>query len=110
MANKNQTNEAIQKLAEGSCDSYQAILEHTIGLQERNVHFAQQMVDSVIKELRYQTESNQTFTSELMERAQKQRGDFQTLVGESVEAYTDLLYVPYAYYKETLEAAGTALR
>jgi hypothetical protein len=110
MANKNKANEAAQRLAEGTRDSYQAVLDHTIGMQERNVRFAQEMVDGAIKELRYQAESNRAFTQELVERAERQREAFQALVEESVDAYMDLLYAPYTYYKEGLEATAKAVR
>jgi len=110
MTSKNNTNEAAQKLADGARDSYQAVLDHAIGLQERNVRFMQEMVDGAIKELRYQAESNRAFTQELVERAERQREAFQELVEESVEAYLDLLYAPFTYYREGLEAASRLAR
>ncbi|WP_273841763.1 hypothetical protein [Rubrobacter calidifluminis] len=110
MANRNRTNEAAQKLAEGIRDSYQAMLDHAVGIQERNVRFMQGMVDDAIKELRYQAESNRAFTQELAERAERQREAFQQLVEEGVEAYLDLLYAPFTYYREGLEAVSRVAR
>ncbi len=49
-------------------------------------------------------------TQELVERVEKQREAFQTLLEESVDAYMDLAYVPFSYYKEGLEAAKKVVR
>src|SRR5215211_7834334 len=101
---------AAERLAETTRDSFGTVLDHAVGLQERNVRFAQGLVDSSIKELRSQAESNQVVTQELVERAEKQRDAFQTLLEESVDAYVDLAYAPFSYYKEGLEAAKKAVR
>ena len=105
MANMDKANKAAERLAETTRDSFGTVLDHAVGLQERNVRFAQGLVDDSIKELRYQAESNRVMTQELVERAEKQRDAFQTLVEESVDAYMDLAYAPFSYYKEGLEAA-----
>ena len=110
MANMDKANKAAERLAETTRDSFGTVLDHAVGLQERNVRFAQGLVDSSIKELRYQAESNQAMTQELVERAERQRDDFQTLFEESVDAYMDLAYAPFSYYKEGLEAAKKAVR
>src|SRR5215207_10038602 len=99
MATTEKTNKAVERLAESTRDSYQTVVDHAVGLQERNVRFAQGMVDGAIKELRYQAESNRTVAGELFERAEDQR-----------DAYMDLAYTPFTYYKEGLAAARKATR
>lgn len=110
MANRDKANKAAERLAETTRDSYQTVLDHTVGLQERNVRFAQEVVDGSINELRHQAESNRAMTQALVERAEKQRDAFQTLAEESVDAYMDFLYAPFNYYKESLEVARKATR
>ena len=110
MANMDRANKAAERLAETTRDSFGTILDHAAGLQERNVRFAQGLVDESIKELRSQVESNRAMTQELVERAEKQREAFQTLIEESVDAYMDLAYAPFSYYKEGLEAARKVVR
>ena len=110
MANVDKANKAAERLAGATRDSFQAVVDHAVGLQERNVRFAQDLVDSSIKELRHQAESNRAMTQELVERAEKQRDAFQTLVEESVDTYMDLVYAPFAYYKEGLESAKRVTR
>jgi hypothetical protein len=95
-------NKAAERLAETTRDSFGTILDHAVGLQERNVRFAQGLVDGTIKELRHQAESNRAMTQELVDRAQKQRDAIQTLLEESVEAYMDLFDTPLAYYRQGL--------
>ena len=100
----------VEKLAETTRDSYQTVVDHAVGLQERNVRFAQGVVDGSIKELRHQAESNRAMTRELVERVEKQRDAYQTLVGQSLDAYMDLAYAPLSYYKEGLQATKKAAR
>ena len=110
MATMEQTNRAVQRLAENTRDSYQTVVEHAVGLQERNVRFAQGVVDGTITELRHQAESNRSVVGELFERADEQRDAYRALVEQSVDAYMDLAYAPLAFYKETLEATRKAAR
>ena len=108
--NVEKANKAAEKLAETTRDSYQTVVDHAVGLQERNVRFAQGVVDGSIKELRHQAESNRAMTRELVERVEKQRDAYQTLVGQSLDAYMDLAYAPLSYYKEGLQATRKAVR
>ena len=110
MATTQKTNRAVERLAETTRDSYQTVVDHAVGLQERNVRFAQGMVDGAIKELRHQAESNRSVMGELFERAEDQRDAYRTLVGQSIDAYMDLAYAPFAYYEEGLDATRKATR
>lgn len=110
MANINKANKAAEKVAEATRDSYQTVLDQTVSLQERNIRFAQEMVQGSISELRQQAESNRQVTQQIVEKAEAQRDAFQTLIEESVDAYMDLLYAPYSYYREGLEAAKKVAR
>jgi methyl-accepting chemotaxis protein len=110
VATMEKANKAAERLAETTRDSFGTIVDHAVGLQERNVRFAQGLVDDSIKELRFQVESNRALSQELVERAERQREAFQTLLEESVDAYMDLAYVPFSYYKEGLDAARKVVR
>ncbi len=102
MATMEKANMVAEQLAQTTGDSYKTVIDHVVALQERNVRFAQGLVDDSIKELRSQVESNRAMTQEFVERAEKQREAFQTLIEESVDAYVDLLYTPFAYYRQGL--------
>jgi hypothetical protein len=96
------TNRTVERLAKASGDSYKMVIDHMVAQQERNVRFAQQVLEGATREVRHQAESNRALTGELVERAEVQRDAFRTLVGESVEAYADLLYAPFTYYRQGL--------
>ena len=110
MASVEKMNESVEKMAQTTKDSYQTVIDHTVGMQERNVRFAQGVVDNSIKELRQQAESNRAMTQEMVERAEKQRGALQSLIEQSVDSYMDFVYAPFSYYKEGLEYAKKAVR
>ena len=110
MVTMEQANRAVERLAENTRDSYQTVVDHAVGLQERNVRFAQGIVDGTIKELRHQAESNRSVAGELFERAEEGRDAYRALVEQSLDAYMDLAYAPLTYYKENLEAARKATR
>ncbi|MGB3632800.1 MAG: hypothetical protein WA982_02040 [Rubrobacteraceae bacterium] len=110
MANVEQMNKTVEKVSQATKESYGTVIDHAIGLQERNVRFVQGVADSSVKEFRQQAESNRAMTQELVERAEKQRGAFQTLVNETVDSYMNFVYAPFSYYKEGLEVAKKAVK
>jgi hypothetical protein len=96
------TGKTAERLAKTNGDTYKVVVDHFAAQQERNVRFAQEVLDGAVREVRHQAESNRSLTQELVERAEQQRGAYQTLVGQSVDAYMDLLYAPLSYYKQGL--------
>jgi hypothetical protein len=96
------TRRTAGRFAKTNGETYKLVVDHFAAQQERNVRFAQETLDGVVREVRHQAESNQALTQELVDRVERQRGAFQTLVGESVDAYMDLAYAPLTYYKQGL--------
>jgi hypothetical protein len=109
VATMEKANKAAEQLARTTGDSYKAVIDHTVALQERNVKFLQEVFDSTAREIRHQAESNEALMQELVERAEKQRDAFQTLLEESVDAYMDLAYAPFAYYRQGLRLVETGV-
>ena len=105
MVDMQKANEAVERLAETTRDSYQTVLDHAVGMQERNARLAQALVDSSIKELRQQAETNRSVVGELFEAAERQRGAYQALVEESLEGYMNLAYAPFSLYREGMDVA-----
>ncbi|CAN5608113.1 hypothetical protein BH24ACT21_BH24ACT21_12290 [soil metagenome] len=103
MATVEKANEVTEQVMATTKESYKTVLDHTVALQQRNMKFWQDMFETGTREVRQQAESNRAMTQELVERAEKQRGAFQTLVGESVDAYMDFVYAPFSYYKQGLK-------
>ena len=102
MATMEKASKAAEQLAKMTGDSYKTVIDHTVALQERNVKFLQGVFEGTVREIRSQTESNHEVVEELVERAERQRDAFQTLFEESVGAYVDLAYAPFAYYRQGL--------
>ena len=96
------TGKTAERLAKANGDTYKVVVDHFAAQQERSVRFAQEVLDGAVREVRHQAESNRSLTQELVERVEQQRGADQTLVGQSVDAYMDLLYAPLSYYKQGL--------
>ena len=107
MATIEKANKAAEQLARTTGDSYKTVIDHTVALQERNVKFLQGMFEETAREIRSQTESNRAVVEELVDRAERQRDAFQTLLEESVGAYMDLVYAPFAYYRQGLRLVET---
>lgn len=105
MAGTQKANKAVEEFAESTKGSYQTVIEHAVGLGERNVRFARGVIESYAKEVGQQAESNRALVEEFVDRAEKQRGAVQSVVEESVDAYMDFVFAPFSYYKEGLEAA-----
>ncbi|HSL01731.1 MAG TPA: hypothetical protein VK869_15450 [Rubrobacteraceae bacterium] len=102
MATIEKANKAVEGLAKTTGDSYKTVVDHIITLQERNIRFAQGIFEETAGEIRSQAESNRVMTRELVERTERQRDAVQVLTRETVDAYMDLVYAPFAYYREGL--------
>jgi hypothetical protein len=110
VATMEKANKAAERLTKTTGDSYKTVVDHTVALQERNLKFWQAAFDGAVREIRGQAESNRELTQELVDRAEGQRDAFRTLFEESVDAYMDLAYAPFSYYKEGLETARNVVR
>jgi hypothetical protein len=102
-------NKAAERLAATSGDSYKAVVDHVISLQERNIKFVRGVFEETAEEIRSQAESNRAMVGELVERAEKQRDALRTLFEESAEAYLDLAYAPFSYYKQGLRLVESGI-
>jgi hypothetical protein len=109
VATMEKANKAAEGLAETTRDSYKTVVDHTVALQERNLKFWQETFDGAVREIRGQAESNQELTQELVDRAEGQRDAFQTLFEESVDAYMDLVYAPFSYFRQGLRLVETGV-
>ncbi|HZY56566.1 MAG: hypothetical protein M3246_04680 [Actinomycetota bacterium] len=98
MANGSDVNRMAERLASTTYDSYQAVVDHAVELQEQNVRFAQSLVECWIRELRRQSERNWEMAQELVDRAEEQSDAFQGFVEESIDAYVkNFPYTPFSY-------------
>ena len=106
MADAERVARTAEVLAERTADSYKTVVDHAVGLQERNLRFFRGVLENFAGEVRQQAEANRALTQELVERAEKQRDAFQTVVEETLDAYWDLAFAPLSYYREGVEQVG----
>jgi hypothetical protein len=109
VATMEKANKAAERLAKTTGDSYKTVIDHTVALQERNLKFWQTTFDGAVREIQGQAESNRELTQELVDRAEGQRDAFQTLFEESVDAYMDLTYAPFSYFRQGLRLVETGV-
>ena len=92
----------------GFRETYQTLVDSAVSSQERNVKFAQSVVENGIEEIKSQTESAQALIQALAQQSEKQRQALQTLARESVESYVNFLFAPLSFWQKGLDAAQEA--
>lgn len=89
---------------------FQSVADNAVAAQERNVRYAQSLVQNGTEVLKSHAEDTRALMQTLAEQSQKQQEAFQELVRESMDAYLDYFYAPFSYYEQTLETAGSIAR
>lgn len=89
---------------------FQSVADSAVAAQERNMRFAQSLVQNGTEVLKSHAEDTRALMQTLAEQTQKQQEAFQALVRESMDAYLDYFYAPFSYYEQTLETAGSIAR
>jgi len=102
--------EAVIGQAEKPQEVFQTVTNSAVAAQERNIQFAQSIVENGIQVLHSHAEANRALTQELLDQSHKQQEIFQTLVNTSAEAYVNLFSTPFSYYKQALDLAETTTR
>lgn len=100
-----QVDEAAEKFAEAIRESFQAVAEQTVSAQQLNAELTQSFFNSVIENLRSQTEGNRAMTEELIGQQERQRDAAQMMAQESVDVYMDFINSMFSYYQGSMEQA-----
>ena len=101
-------NDALTELAQTFRESYQAVADSAAAAQEHNIKFVQTMMGTGVEELKARIETARTTLSALAEQSERQQQAVDTLARETVSAYIELAYSPFAYYQKSVEAAQHA--
>jgi len=102
--------ETVVGQAQKPQEVFQTVTNSAVAAQERNIQFAQSVVENGIRVLHSHAEANRALTQELLDQSRKQQAIFQTLVSTSVEAYVSFFSTPFSYYKQALDLAEMATR
>lgn len=89
---------------------FQSVADSTVAAQQRNMRFAQSILENGAELLNSQTQSTRALTQTLVEQVQKQQTAFQVLTLETWNASVNFLYAPFSYYEQTLETAESIAR
>ncbi len=86
---------AVEQLTQATVDSYKALADRALALQDQNVQLASDMMINVpIEALHRQAESNRVMVQTLAEQARRQTEASQNLLLGEIEAYIDLFFTP----------------
>jgi len=77
---------------------------------ERNIKFAQNVIENTTEVLKSQVEGARTLTQTLIEQSKKQQAAFETFTAKSLDLYADFFNTPAAYYKQAVETAEEIAR
>lgn len=100
-----QVNEAAEKFAEAIRESFEAVAERGVSAQQLNAELTQNFFNSVIDNLRAQTEANRSLTRELADKQERQWEATQSFTQGSVEAYMDFVNSMFSHYQGTVAEA-----
>jgi len=89
---------------------FQTWADSAIAAQERNVRYAQSIVQNGTDVLKSHVDSTRSLLQILAEQSQKQQETFQELVRESLDTYVDFLFTPFAYYRQAFDTAESIAR
>jgi hypothetical protein len=100
--------QTVTEQAQRPQEVFQSVANSTVTAQERNIQFAQSVLENGIQVLQSHAEANRALTQELISQSRKQQEILQALASTSVEAYVNYFYTPLTYYKQALDLAETA--
>jgi len=89
---------------------FQAFANSAIAAQERNVRYAQSIVQNGTEVLKSHVNSSRELMQVLAEQSQKQQETFQVLVRESWDTYVDFLFTPFSFYRQAFDTAESIAR
>jgi len=104
------TRSLMQEVGPKQREVFQTVVDSAVAAQERNIQFAQSVLENGIEVLKSHAESTRSLTHTLLEQSQNQREAFRTLAQESIEAYGKFLTSPTTYLERALEMSETITR
>jgi hypothetical protein len=84
---------------------FRTVADSAVAAQERNVKFAQSVLENGTEVLKSHTGSTRTLLQTLAEQTQKQQEAFQALAREAWDTYMGYFSAPFSYYEQALETA-----
>jgi hypothetical protein len=86
-------------------EAIQAVLNTTVAAQERNIRYAQSILQNGADVLKSHVDSTRTLAQTVAEQTRKQQEALQALSHQTIDAYLDWFRAPFAYYQQTWDTA-----
>ncbi len=96
---------AGQEWTDAVRQSFRALTDRTVTLQESNLRLTQNFFQQFVEQLQSQAQGNQQATATLQQQGERQQQAFETLAEESANAYSDFLNSALSFYQHTLQQA-----
>jgi hypothetical protein len=91
----NKIDGTVEQLTQATVDSYKALADYAVALQDQNVQLASDMmINAPIEALHRQAESNRVMVQTLAEQFRRQTEASQDLLLGEVDAFMDLFFTP----------------
>ncbi|HJT57377.1 MAG TPA: hypothetical protein VJ761_12830 [Ktedonobacteraceae bacterium] len=113
---KNQAEEArtvIQEFVEQpqkQQGTLHTVADSAIAAQKRNLKYAQNAYENGTELLRSHAGSTRSLMETLVEQSHTQQEAFEIIVRESINAYVETMYAPFAFYQQAVETAQSITR
>lgn len=98
-----QVDAAAEKFAEAIKESFQAVADSTVSVQQLNAELTQSFFNGVIENLRAQAEQNRSMAGEFVDQQERQREAAWMLTQESVDLHMDFISSMFSYYQEMMQ-------
>ena len=85
--------------------AFQTVVNTALAAQERNVKYAQSILQNGSDVLKAHAEGTRDLVQTLTEQSRKQQEAFQTLARGSFNAFVEFVNAPFSYYQQALETA-----
>jgi hypothetical protein len=89
----------------GKPAAFETLVESTVEAQDRNMRYAQSIVENGTELLKSNMEASRQLAQTLVEQTQKQQEAFQSLAQATVENYMSFFTSPFSYYQQGFETA-----
>jgi hypothetical protein len=96
-------NEAAQQFSDALAQSYRAVSDRAVSVQEPGARLTQDFFNRVVDNLRTQAEDTRQMTQQLADQQQRAQEATQELTRESVSAYMDFANSMFTFYQGSVE-------
>jgi len=99
-------NEASWDRVDSLHDTNQAVTDHFVAVEDRNLKFTQNLFLIGIEAMENQAKNERHLMDQWMQQLPKQQEAFHRLMNATLDVYLNFLRVPFSYYQAVVNATG----